>query len=221
MSNKKQIFVKLIFKISFISHLISTDLLILLFIFHHLTPGYHGESCSVINKVTIPEYPSSKIGDWPDGCSNGKYMKAVWSKRPTEHFHKIKCCDGASNNTLSWEIRDLLYFSGGQSNMTDHWNVQCQNNAVMTGVRYVTKANGLRILTGIRCSALQYQAVDSDDCTILHLTDPVKDPDFVSKASKPWQHECPNGSAMVGLYDNNQFMNVQKAKCCKLLGKYV
>lgn len=105
--------------------------------------------------------------------------------------------------------------------MTDHWNVQCQSNAVMTGVRYVTKDNGLRILTGIRCSALKYQVVNSDDCVVLNLAEPIKHPNFVSTATKPWQHECPNEYAMVGVYDkpNNEFWNVNKAKCCRLLGK--
>ena len=200
---------------------ISPDIIILLFIFHHLTRGYHGELCSVINKLTITGYPSNKIGDWPDGCPNGRYIKAVWSKRPTEHFQKIKCCEGASDNTLSWELRDLLYFSGGQFNVTEQWKVQCQSNAVMTGVRYVTKPNGLRILSGIRCSALQYQVIDSKDCIALDFTTPVNDPNFDSTTTKSWQHECPNGYAMVGVYDKagNKFWNIRKAKCCKLLGK--
>lgn len=194
------------------------DLLILLFIFHHLITGYHGEVCSVINKVTNTGYPSNKIGEWPDGCPNGRYIKAVWSEKPTEHFQKIKCCQGATDNTLSWEFRDLLYLSGGKSNITDQWNVQCQSNAVMTGVRYITKQNGLRILSGIRCSALKYQVFDPNECSVLDFNSP-QDPNFDSTTTKPWQHECPSGQAMVGVYDqsDNNFWNIRKAKCCKLL----
>eukprot|EP00111_Clytia_hemisphaerica_P024315 TCONS_00071709-protein len=194
-----------------------------------LIRGIHGESCSVINKVTLNNYPSSKIGEqkWANGCPTGKYIKAVWAKLPTEHFQKIKCCDGTSDNSLSWELRDLGYFSGGEGNLTKQWNVQCQSNAIITGVRYFEPPNinpqivSARILNGVRCSALKYQIVDPEDCTILDFTQRVTNPNnFKPMSDKQWQHQCPDGYAMVGLYDKpgNYFVNIQKAKCCRVRG---
>ena len=36
--------------------------------------------------------------------------------------------------------------------------------------------------------------------------------------NKKWQHECLDGYALVGLYDDNNFGNIKKAKCCKIIG---
>jgi len=92
----------------------------------------------------------------------------------------------------------------------------------LIGVRYVTKKDGLRILSAVRCSALKYQAYQKEQCTLLDFNDKVQDQRGVNTtATSPWQHECPHGYAMVGLYDdeNNNFKNLQKAKCCKLIGE--
>jgi len=105
-------------------------------IHHQLQQQLSANTCNVIERVTTSDYPSNKIGEqtWPNGCPSGRYITAVWAALKTEHFEKIKCCDGAGDNSLSWELRDLALFSGGPANVADQWNIQCQTNAVISGI---------------------------------------------------------------------------------------
>lgn len=174
--------------------------------------------CHVIDPVVANEFPSNKIGKnkWQNGCPTGRYIKGVWAALPTEHFQKIKCCEGAAtDNSLSWELRDLAFFSGGKSTINEQWNIQCQSNAVITGVRYFTDKRGLRNLSAVRCSALKYQNTDPKQCMVMDFTDQVVSTNMTY--NKKWQHECPDDYALVGLYDDNYFGNIKKGKCCKII----
>ena len=71
-------------------------------------------------------------------------------------------------------------------------------------------------LAGIKCSLLVDQKINYQECFLLNLANVngmMRDPSLL------WSVECPANSAVVGLYDKNEFKTLEYAKCCKIQGK--
>lgn len=98
--------------------------------------------------------------------------------------------------------------------------VLCKLFSNFTAFRYIDgNDSGLRILSAVRCSILKNRIANPTVCAVLDFTRPVQNATHSGSHNDRWQHECPDGYAMVGLYDNNQYKNVNKAKCCRLDGR--
>ena len=86
------------------------------------------------------------------------------------------------------------------------------------GFRFVTSKYNVRSLTSVRCSVLVNRVVNKENCTLLTFD---KQPFNESKIkyNTKWQHECPEGYGLVGLYDETEFKKIEKAKCCSIEGE--
>lgn len=70
----------------------------------------------------------------------------------------------------------------------------------------------------MRCSVLVNRVVNKENCTLLTFDKPPFNESKI-KYNSTWQHECPEGYGLVGLYDKTQFKKIEKAKCCGIDGE--
>ena len=211
------------------------------------------EQCYVIGNFT--EEPMTKrVADtaWTYSCTENKFITAVWSEDVSGRFVKAKCCGNITDNSFSWEIRDLSFFHKGSDKIDEKWNIECEKYAIITGRLFMNKNSftcvhqvlykviqfflylltnlkkwllGFRFaanerlifLSSVRCSLLIDKIVDKNNCNILEFD---KKPDQHTNYNDKWQYECPSGYGLVGLYDDQSFMSIKKAKCCEITGDF-
>ena len=70
----------------------------------------------------------------------------------------------------------------------------------------------------MRCSVLVNRVVNKENCTLLTFDKQPSNESKIKYNSK-WQHECPEGYGLVGLYDKTHFKKIEKAKCCGIEGE--
>ncbi|XP_065655636.1 uncharacterized protein LOC100214787 isoform X5 [Hydra vulgaris] len=178
-----------------------------------LTLTDHIEQCQVIGNFS-EESNIKRIADtsWLNGCTGNKFITGVWSEDVTGRFVKAKCCGNLTDNHFTWEIRDLSFFHKGSSEVNEKWNIECDKHAIITGFRFAADKKFI-FLSSVRCSLLIDKVVDKNDCQLLEFN---QKPDLRTGYKDKWQYECPAGFGLVGLYDDQSFMSIKKAKCCNI-----
>ncbi|XP_057304765.1 uncharacterized protein LOC130641811 [Hydractinia symbiolongicarpus] len=191
-----------------------------LFFVSILTPGYQlsgtriTSPCNVITNFKA-ESKVNLVGDskWQNSCPKDRFIQAVYSDIPTAPFIKAKCCRSNVSNRLSWEL-DLTSLNGGKNVVDKIWNAECERYSVITGFKFAVSQVGVILLRSIRCSVLVNKAINRQACVVLDLSSKVANNEV--RYNNTWQHECPAGYGLVGVYSKNSFNRVEKAKCCQI-----